>query len=197
MMVSGGLIIAIAIWVLWQTRQPAGDHVHDHGHSHSHDHHHHHGHAHDHGHSHSHGHEHHHYDHGAHGAHMDAHARAHAAEIEERFASGRTTTLQTISFGLTGGLIPCSAAITVLILCLHLEKFWLGIGLVTAFSVGLAVTLVAAGIIAAVGIRYVSARTNKLDAFFAKAPYISAAVIAAIGLLMIYSGWDHLHHHAA
>ena len=99
--------------------------------THNHDHHHH---DHDHGHGHRH-----------HGA-EDAHARAHASDIQARFADGGTTSIQTVLFGLTGGLIPCSAAITVLILCLHLDRFWFGIGLVSAFSVGLAATLVAAGV---------------------------------------------------
>jgi nickel/cobalt exporter len=89
-------------------------------------------------------------------------------------------------------LIPCSAAITVLILCLHLDRFWLGVGLVGAFSIGLAVTLVAAGVVAAVGLRAVARRTNRFDRWLARAPYLSAAIIAVIGAGMIALGWSHL-----
>jgi nickel/cobalt exporter len=130
----------------------------------------------------------HHHPHG----HEQSHAHAHAREIEVRFANGRTTTGQTILFGLTGGLIPCSAAIAVLLLCLHVDRFWMGVGLVGAFSIGLAVSLVAIGVAAALGVRIVSMRANRFDAWLARAPYISAAVITGIGLVMIHGGWDRL-----
>lgn len=190
-MVSGIIIMAVAVWVFirtWQSqpKRPHHHHHHDtlsHGHGHSHDHadghHHHHDHS-DHDHSHLSG---------------DAHAMAHAREIEERFGStARATTGQTIAFGLTGGLIPCPAAITVLILCLHTNQFWLGVGLVSAFSVGLALTLVAAGVLAAIGLRYAMTKTDKLDKILARAPFLSASLIGLIGLYMAYSGWSHLGH---
>ena len=41
----------------------------------------------------------------------DAHARTHAADIRKRFAGRTVTTAQIVLFGLTGGLIPCPAAI--------------------------------------------------------------------------------------
>ena len=56
------------------------------------------------------------------------------------------TTWQIVLFGLTGGLIPCPASITVLLLCLQLKQVALGATLVLGFSVGLALTLVALGI---------------------------------------------------
>jgi nickel/cobalt exporter len=54
---------------------------------------------------------------------QDAHERAHANEIRHRFASQHVTTGQIILFGLTGGLVPCSAAITVLLLCVQVKKW--------------------------------------------------------------------------
>jgi nickel/cobalt exporter len=121
-----------------------------------------------------------------------AHARAHAREIESRFAEGRTTAGQTILFGLTGGLIPCSAAITLLLLCLHIDRFWMGVGLVGAFSVGLAVSLVAVGVAAALGLRVAAARTGRFDRWLARAPYVSAVLIVGVGLVMAYGGGVHL-----
>ena len=95
-------------------------------------------------------------------------------------------------FGLTGGMIPCPAAITVLILCLHLKQLMLGIVLVSAFSIGLAATLVAVGMATAIGLRYAAARTTRLDALFRAAPYASAALIGLVGLFMAWSGYAHL-----
>ena len=42
---------------------------------------------------------------------------------------------QIVLFGLSGGLIPCPAAITVLLICLQLKEIPLGVFLVLAFSV--------------------------------------------------------------
>ncbi|KAA5604083.1 nickel/cobalt efflux transporter RcnA [Roseospira marina] len=204
MMASGAIILVIAAWMGLRTRQTDGRHggghgdAHDHDHHHGHDPHHDHDHHH-HGHDHAHGHgpdaaaSHHHNDPLPQEGTMDAHARAHARGIETRFGGGGgATTGQVILFGLTGGLIPCSAAITVLILCLHLDRIWLGVGLVGAFSLGLAVTLVAAGVVAAVGLRAVSRRTRRFDGWLEKAPYVSATIIAVIGVGMIAAGWAHL-----
>ena len=73
-------------------------------------------------------------------------------------------------------------------LCLNIGQIWLGIALVSAFSIGLAVTLVAVGVAAALGMRYVSQRTTWVDRLMNRAPYISSAIIVLIGVAMIVSG---------
>jgi nickel/cobalt exporter len=55
------------------------------------------------------------------------------------------TTGQVVLFGLTGGLIPCPASITILLLCLQLKRIALGATLVLCFSIGLALTMVVSG----------------------------------------------------
>ena len=85
---------------------------------------------------------------------QDAHELAHANDIRRRFADRNVTTWQIVLFGLTGGLIPCPAAITVLLLCLQLKEFTLGFALVLCFSIGLAITLVAVGGAAALSVRH-------------------------------------------
>ncbi|HAS87444.1 MAG TPA: nickel/cobalt efflux protein RcnA, partial [Candidatus Competibacteraceae bacterium] len=82
---------------------------------------------------------------------QDAHERAHANDIRKRFGNRNVTTGQIILFGLTGGLIPCPAAITVLLLCLQVKEVALGAVLVLCFSLGLAITLVTVGAAAAIG----------------------------------------------
>jgi nickel/cobalt exporter len=66
---------------------------------------------------------------------------AHADETRRRFVSRNVTTGQIVMFGLSGGLIPCSAAIAVLVLCLQLHQAWLGVALVLCFNIGLTITL--------------------------------------------------------
>ena len=123
---------------------------------------------------------------------QDAHERAHANDIERRFARGHVTNGQILAFGLTGGLIPCPAAITVLLLCLQLKKVTLGATLVLSFSVGLAVTMVLSGVIAAVSIKHVTKHATKRWSGFGelarKAPYFSSALILLVGLYVGFQG---------
>lgn len=98
------------------------------------------------------------------------------------------TTGQIIVFGLTGGLIPCPASITVLLLCLQLKQFSLGAALVLCFSIGLALTMIASGAMAALSVKHVSKRWNGFGAFARKAPYLSGALIILVGLYVIWHG---------
>lgn len=123
------------------------------------------------------------------GDYQDAHERAHANDIKRRFANRDITTGQIVIFGLTGGLIPCPAAITVLLLCLQLKKISLGAGLVLCFSIGLALTMVASGVVAAMSVRHVEKRWSGFGKFARNAPYFSSAVIVAVGLYVLYHGW--------
>ena len=177
-MISGVLVLGIAVWMLRASLARPRPHGHHRHHDHGHDHHH---------------HDHHHDDDG-----LDAHARAHAAEIEARVGAGKIGTWQTVLFGLSGGLIPCPAAITVFILCLHLGKFALGVTLVSAFSIGLALTLIGIGVVTAIGLKAISGRSSRFDSIFKAAPWISALLIACVGLVIIWTGYSHLggHGHA-
>lgn len=121
---------------------------------------------------------------------QDAHERAHANDIRRRFTNREVTTGQIIVFGLTGGLIPCPASITVLLLCLQLKKITLGAALVLCFSIGLALTLVASGALAALSVKHVSRRWGGFGEFARKAPYLSGVLIALVGL---YVGWQGVH----
>lgn len=184
-MVSAVIILATAFWMFmrtyrgeknWLTEIQQENHTHHH-HDHDHDHH-------DHDHHHDHHHDNHHDD-----EYQDAHARAHAREIKTRFTGGKATNSQVLLFGLTGGLIPCPAAITVLLICLQLKAFTLGATMVLSFSIGLALTLVTVGVVTAVGLRRVSRRWQGLGDIAKKAPYFSAALIALVGLYMGIHGY--------
>jgi nickel/cobalt exporter len=149
---------------------------HDHGH-------------HDHGHGHD--HSHHHHDDGQEttdgdDSYQDAHERAHAEDIKRRFAGRTVTTGQIAMFGLTGGLVPCPASVTILMICLHLKRFSLGIAMVASFSIGLAISLVSVGVIAAWGARHVDKRfgNGKFGDIARKMPYFSSALMGLVGTLM-------------
>ncbi|GJH13085.1 nickel/cobalt efflux transporter RcnA [Caballeronia novacaledonica] len=122
----------------------------------------------------------------------DAHARAHADDIRRRFQGRTVTTGQIMMFGLTGGLIPCPAAITVLLPCVQLKQLSLGFLLVMCFSIGLAATMVSAGVLAALSIRHVEKRWSGFADFARRAPYVSAVLILCGGFYMAWSGWQAL-----
>ena len=75
----------------------------------------------------------------------DAHAAAHAAELKRQLAKGPVTNADVAWFGFSGGLIPCPAAFAVLLACFHQKAYGLGVVMVAAFSIGLALMLVAIG----------------------------------------------------
>ncbi|MDB5825489.1 MAG: nickel/cobalt efflux transporter RcnA [Herminiimonas sp.] len=170
--VSAVLIVGVALWIMWRTWQSQrSEQIHDH---HEHD-------RHEHGHPHDHEH-----DHMNLGEEDDAHAREHAAEIRRKFSAQKVTTSQIVIFGLTGGLIPCPAAITVLLLCIQLKQISLGVILVLCFSLGLALTMVTAGVLAALSVRHVSKRWTGFSTVARRAPYISGVLIVLVGA---YTGW--------
>ena len=91
-------------------------------------------------------------------------------------------------FGLTGGLIPCGAAVTVLLLCLQTGRLLIGVALVFCFSIGLALTLVAVGAAAALGAQHAAKRLPWFGALATTAPYLSSVLILALGLYVGYQG---------
>lgn len=123
------------------------------------------------------------------GGYQDAHELAHANDIRHRFADRTVTTWQIVLFGLTGGLIPCPAAITVLLLCLQLKEITLGATLVVCFSIGLALTLVTVGAAAALSVQHATKRFAWVSTFARRAPYFSSGLIISVGLYVGFHGW--------
>lgn len=119
----------------------------------------------------------------------DAHQKEHAEEVRSRFTNRTVTTGQIILFGLTGGLLPCPAALTVLLICLQLKRIVLGFTLVACFSIGLAMTLVATGSIAAWSVGHASKKFKGFGKFARKAPYLSCLVLTGVGGYMLFEGW--------
>jgi nickel/cobalt exporter len=184
-LISATLMLALGFWMLarvWRSTRK-----HSHGHEH-HEHHH----AHDHNQDH----------HTASGQDAglerivsesrDAHELAHAHDIQKRFANRQVTTGQIVLFGLVGGLIPCPAAITVLLICLQLKQVSLGVLLVFCFSIGLAATMVAAGVAAALASRHAVKRFSRLGELARYAPALSGILVICLGLYMGWQGYEAL-----
>ncbi len=125
---------------------------------------------------------------------QDAHERAHAEDIAKRFGSRNVTTAQIVMFGITGGLMPCPAAFTVLLVCLQLKKVALGFAIVGAFSFGLALTMVTVGAAAAWSVQRAEKRFSGFGDWMRKAPYVSCALLTVLAGYMAWAGWHGLAH---
>ena len=185
-LISGVIIVMVALWMTMRTWSDTHHHHHHH-------------------HPHHHAHSHHHHDPHRHLSvnnpldlgsldEMDEHERQHALEIQQRFGNHTVTTGQIILFGLTGGLIPCPASVTVLLICLQLKQITMGVMLVLCFSIGLAVTMVGVGAAAALSLNRVSRSWTGFDVIAKRAPYLSSALITIIGIYTAYLGYQGLPH---
>ena len=134
------------------------------------------GHTHDHGHHHDHSHD--------HGLDADelAHARAHAATLPDYVQRGERPTLgQIITFGAAGGLVPCPAAVTVMLLAISVNRTGNGLIMVLGFGIGLAITLVGIGLAVVMGLNALGSQ-GRFAWLSRRAPVISAAVVVLSGV---------------
>jgi nickel/cobalt exporter len=87
--------------------------------------------------------------------------------------------------GASAGLIPCPSALVVLLGAISQHEVGLGLALVTAFSIGLAATLTALGLLVVYAARWSQRVRGPLTGRLAGAlPALSAAVIVAAGMLL-------------
>jgi nickel/cobalt transporter (NicO) family protein len=190
---SGLIITALGVFIFFDRYSPRGhSHAHDHSHGHAHGN----NHARDHdlGHRHvsdftgldsveldhreqSHCH--------SHGGHAHDH---HYVEAGGAVSFGRLLTL-----GVTGGIIPCPAALVVLLSAVAFHRVGFGLLLILAFSIGLAAVLIAIGMVMVYARRTVS-RFSGENAFVTRwLPLTSAAIVTIFGLTMTIQALFALH----
>jgi ABC-type nickel/cobalt efflux system permease component RcnA len=184
--ISGFLVLAIGIHMLtlrWKVWRNAAAHDHNHHDDHGHDHHHSHEHDHDHQHRHDHPHNHDH-DHGP--DHHHGHGHTHLPPG----ADGTPVTWKSLlALGVSGGILPCPAALILLLAAVSQHRTALGLALVVAFSLGLAGILTVVGLLFVKGGRVFeqSPKTRTLTRFL---PVVSSLAISVLGaLITVQSAW--------
>jgi ABC-type nickel/cobalt efflux system permease component RcnA len=170
LLASSLIVVGVGLWMLHRTRldnhaaqafaQNQHDHDHDHGHHHEHQH------------------------IASPAEYQDAHERAHAKDIAQHFQGQPITNVQIALFGVTGGLVPCPASVTILLICLNLKQFSLGAVMVASFSLGLALSMVSVGVAAAWGAARFSRHGSKLGDWARRAPYLSGGLMILVGGFM-------------
>jgi nickel/cobalt exporter len=168
-LLSGLLIAGVGIVLLTQAwNKYRGSSHHDHSH------------AHDDEHSHDHGslHIHHHHEHSH--PHPHDHLPPNSGQPATPVGYGALLTL-----GITGGMIPCPAALVVLLSAVALQRIAFGLLLIVAFSVGLAAVLVGTGLLL-VSARGVLQRWSGDGPWQTYLPFVSPLVITPLGLLIAF-----------
>ena len=171
-LISGAIVLGVGLALLARRlRSALGAHAHR-GHRPHHPHH-----EHPHGHEH-HAHEHHRHEH----EHGHAHFPAGAGGASPGWRSW-------LAFGISGGLVPCPSALVVMLSAIALGRIAYGLVLVAVFSLGLATTL------SAVGVLFVYAgrglRDRRIPMLWTRlVPLASALAITGIGIALCWEALD-------
>ena len=140
--------------------------------------------------------------HAHHPSHLSKHAHVHhhetlhhdhplSHEVSHTPSSGEETisSRALLALGVTGGIIPCPAALLVLLSAIALQRVGFGMLLIVAFSVGLAGVLITLGLLM-VSARHIIAHIQGEGRLMTRwLPLTSAAVITAFGLVMIVQAY--------
>jgi ABC-type nickel/cobalt efflux system permease component RcnA len=128
--------------------------------------------------------------------HVDAGSRIHqeayhenegdAAELGRQPAedSKALSLASLFGLGVTGGIVPCPAALVVLLGALAFHRIALGIFLIVAFSAGLAAVLISFGLAMVYAGRFMSRLGSQNSLTQHWLPLASSAVITAVGVML-------------
>ncbi|HVR21934.1 MAG TPA: hypothetical protein VMU26_01310 [Candidatus Polarisedimenticolia bacterium] len=95
--------------------------------------------------------------------------------------------------GITGGIVPCPAALVVLLSALSLHRIGWGLFLIAAFSLGLAAVLVIVGLTMVYAKRMMFSRVRAGGTTLRYLPFLSSAFMVALGLGITASAVASVH----
>ncbi|MFC4069792.1 nickel/cobalt transporter [Actinoplanes subglobosus] len=135
--------------------------------------------------AHAHSHHYHHH-HGPDRGHLNGHV---VQVLDTAPATARTRIRELAVMGAAGGMIPCPEALGVLILATGLNRTALGLGMIVAFSAGLAAVLVALGLaLVTARDRVTVFRPSAGGTLLTRLPLLSATLVTALGVAMTVTG---------
>lgn len=103
-------------------------------------------------------------------------------------ASGDVGWKTLLTFGITGGIVPCPSGMVVMLTAIAIGRIAFGLLLILFFSLGLAVVLIVIGILAVRAARLLD-RFSHAQFLTRWLPLASAIVITILGLAIIYQGF--------
>jgi ABC-type nickel/cobalt efflux system permease component RcnA len=111
------------------------------------------------------------------------HSRAHGHHHHHHHSHGELGWRSLTAVGISGGLLPCPSALVVLLAAISLHRIALGLGLIVAFSAGLALSITGIGL-AAILAKRTFRRFELQGRLIGLLPAISALVIVIAGAAM-------------
>jgi len=106
----------------------------------------------------------------------------------------RTLSLRELCMlGITGGIVPCPAALVVLLSAFSLHRIGFGLFLITAFSLGLAGVLVIVGLTMVYAKRVMSSRVRAGNTALRYLPLLSSAFMVLLGVGITASAVASVH----
>jgi ABC-type nickel/cobalt efflux system permease component RcnA len=115
-------------------------------------------------------------------------------EVQVENAAVKSVSLtQLFTLGITGGIIPCPAALIVLLSAFALHRIGLGFFLIVAFSLGLAGVLIGFGMLMIYARRFMT--HLQIDGPLTKRwlPVASSAFITVLGLVLAFQAFSSVH----
>jgi ABC-type nickel/cobalt efflux system permease component RcnA len=120
--------------------------------------------------------------------------RAGETEMESNPNPGKTVGLtQLLTLGITGGIIPCPAALIVLLSAFALHRIGLGFFLIVAFSVGLAAVLIGFGMLMVYARRFMTHLQIDGPLIRRWLPVASSAFITVLGVILAVQALSAVH----
>lgn len=96
----------------------------------------------------------------------------------------RVTFRQLLALGVTGGMVPCPAALVVLLSAVALHRIGFGLFLIVMFSAGLAAVLIATGMAVVYAGKFLAGRHTQGRLIQRWLPIASATAVTALGLVI-------------
>ena len=121
--------------------------------------------------------------HGHHHHHDEGHVHDHGHGHSHHDHHDALTSKGILGVGIAAGLLPCPSALVVLLSAIALHRIGLGLALIVAFSLGLAATITAIGLVAVVA-RHTFGRLSLDGPLVRSLPAVSAALILTVGLVI-------------
>lgn len=129
---------------------------------------------------------HHHHDHDHH--HNHGHPHDHDHELPER-----VSLRDLLALGISGGLVPCPEALMVMLIAINLKRIILGLGMIIAFSFGLAAVLIVIGILLVRAKSLLDGVSQAGRRWQTLLPLFSAVLVTLLGLAILLKGlWPYL-----
>jgi len=116
----------------------------------------------------------------------------HGGSTHSHTIEGEITPGSLIALGISGGMVPCPSALILMLSAIALGHPGVGLVLLIGFSTGLALVLIAFGVLAIYAKHLLPSRKGTVNQpLFRLIPVVSAVVVICLGLAMtaVSAGW--------